>query len=246
MRLRPVRHTPALLLGAIALGAAACGGGAAGAGRPQAPAPPVLSAAAVAYLPSTARRLSAAGLAREIRRPALAARAGRLGVHRGGRAQLPGRVAPADGGRLTDARLHDGGGCAVVRRLRPRARGRLPGRVPDRAPVAAGGRVGMDVPRPELRLPGLDAALARRHERRLAASPGSRSTAPPRPRTRGARGARPVGDRPVNVARVIVPTESRPAPGPDHSDAAGGPPARRRRKPDVDAAVARHGQVGGR
>jgi len=72
MRLRPVRHTSVLLLGAIALGAAACGGGAAGAGRSQAPAPPVLSASAVAYLPSTVRRLSAAGLAREIRRPALA------------------------------------------------------------------------------------------------------------------------------------------------------------------------------
>ncbi|MEP6642451.1 MAG: hypothetical protein ABJB93_11160 [Gaiellales bacterium] len=69
MRFRPVRHTSVLLLGAIALGAAACGGGA---GQPQAPAPPVLSASAVAYLPSTVRRLTAADLAREIRRPALA------------------------------------------------------------------------------------------------------------------------------------------------------------------------------
>jgi hypothetical protein len=74
MRFRPVRATSVLLLGAIALGAAACGGGgASGDGRPQAPPPPVLSAAAVAYLPSTVRRLTAAGLAREIRRPALAA-----------------------------------------------------------------------------------------------------------------------------------------------------------------------------
>ena len=73
MRFRPVRHTPALLLGAIALGAAACGGGSGGGpGQAQAPAPPVLSAAAVAYLPSTARRLTAADLASEIRRPALA------------------------------------------------------------------------------------------------------------------------------------------------------------------------------
>jgi hypothetical protein len=73
MRFRSVRHTPLLLLGAIALGAAACGGGAPGEGPPQAPPPPVLSASAVAYLPSTVRRLTAADLAREIRRPALAA-----------------------------------------------------------------------------------------------------------------------------------------------------------------------------
>jgi hypothetical protein len=76
MRFLPVSHTPALLLGAIALGAAACGGGAKHA---QAPAPPVLSAAAVAYLPSTERRLSAADLAREIRRPALAGELARWG-----------------------------------------------------------------------------------------------------------------------------------------------------------------------
>jgi hypothetical protein len=70
MRFRPVRHTPALVLGAIALGgAAACGGAA----RPDPPPPPVLSASAVAYLPSTERSLTAADLAREIRRPALAA-----------------------------------------------------------------------------------------------------------------------------------------------------------------------------
>jgi hypothetical protein len=73
MRFRAVRHTPVLVLSAIALGSAACGGGAPGEARPQAPAPPVLSAAAVAYLPSTVRRLTPAGLAREIRRPALAA-----------------------------------------------------------------------------------------------------------------------------------------------------------------------------
>ena len=79
MRFRPVRHTPLLFLGAIALWAAACGGGASGAGRPRAPAPPVLSAAAVAYLPSTVRRLTAANLAREIRRPALAAQLTRWG-----------------------------------------------------------------------------------------------------------------------------------------------------------------------
>ncbi|HEY3766902.1 MAG TPA: hypothetical protein VGL44_17185 [Gaiellales bacterium] len=68
MRLRPVRHTPAVLLGAIALGAAACG-----ASHAQPPAPPVLPAAAVSYLPSAHHRLTAAGLAREIRRPALTA-----------------------------------------------------------------------------------------------------------------------------------------------------------------------------
>jgi hypothetical protein len=72
--LRPVRHTLLLVLGAIALGtAAACGGGAADVSPPsQAPAPPVLSAAAVSYLPSTAHRLTADRLAREIRRPELA------------------------------------------------------------------------------------------------------------------------------------------------------------------------------
>lgn len=74
MRLRPVRHTPAVLLGAIALGAAACGGG-----HAQPPAPPVLSASAVAYLPSTHHTLTAAGLAREIRRPALASELARWG-----------------------------------------------------------------------------------------------------------------------------------------------------------------------
>jgi hypothetical protein len=57
-----------LVLGAIALAAAACGGGTA---QPAAKAPPVLSARAVAYLPSTAHRLTAERLAREIRRPAL-------------------------------------------------------------------------------------------------------------------------------------------------------------------------------
>jgi hypothetical protein len=76
MRFRPVRHTRALVLGAIALGVAACGGGAS---RPQPPAPPVLSATAVAYLPSTERRLTAADLAREIRRPALEAELTRWG-----------------------------------------------------------------------------------------------------------------------------------------------------------------------
>jgi hypothetical protein len=62
------------VLGAIALAAAACGGGAAEdvslSGRT--PAPPVLAAAAVAYLPSKAHRLTAERLAREIRRPSLA------------------------------------------------------------------------------------------------------------------------------------------------------------------------------
>jgi hypothetical protein len=71
MRLRPVHHTFTILLGAIALGTA-CGGGS-GAVHPQPAAPPVLSAAAVAYLPSTVRRLTAASLGREIRRPALTA-----------------------------------------------------------------------------------------------------------------------------------------------------------------------------
>jgi hypothetical protein len=81
-RLRPVRHTPVLVLGAIALAAAAaCGGGAtdtAGGGA-AAQAPPVLEAAAVAYLPSTAHRLTAQRLAREIRRPALAGDLARWG-----------------------------------------------------------------------------------------------------------------------------------------------------------------------
>jgi hypothetical protein len=76
MRFCPARHTLALLLGAIALTAAACGGGA---DHPHAPAPPVLSASAVAYLPSTERRLTAADLAREIRRPALARELARWG-----------------------------------------------------------------------------------------------------------------------------------------------------------------------
>jgi hypothetical protein len=81
MRFRPVRHTPALLLGAFALGAAACGSS--GQSAPAAPPPPVLSAAAVAYLPSTEHRLTAAGLAREIRRPSLVAALSRWGFTAG-------------------------------------------------------------------------------------------------------------------------------------------------------------------
>lgn len=69
--MRPVRHTLLLVLGAIAL-ASACGGGAADRSTPPpAKAPPVLSATAIAYLPSTAHRLTAERLAREIRRPEL-------------------------------------------------------------------------------------------------------------------------------------------------------------------------------
>jgi hypothetical protein len=80
-RLRPVRHTPVIVLGAIALVAAACGGAAPARVSPpgRTPAPPVLSARAVAYLPSTFQRLTAQRLAREIRRPALAASLARWG-----------------------------------------------------------------------------------------------------------------------------------------------------------------------
>jgi hypothetical protein len=74
--LSPVRHTPAVLLGAIALGASACGGADKVASGPP---PPVLSASAVSYLPSTVHPLTAARLAREIRRPALAGELARWG-----------------------------------------------------------------------------------------------------------------------------------------------------------------------
>ena len=71
--MRPFRHTAVLLLGAIALAAAACGNAQILDSAPaQAKAPPVLSARAVAYLPSTAHRLTAQRLAREIRLPVLA------------------------------------------------------------------------------------------------------------------------------------------------------------------------------
>jgi hypothetical protein len=79
MRFRPVRHTAALLLGAFALGAAACGS----AGQSAPAAPPVLSASAVAYLPSTERSLTASDLAREIRRPSLAAALSKWGFTAG-------------------------------------------------------------------------------------------------------------------------------------------------------------------
>ena len=76
--MRPVPHTPALVLGAIALAAAGCGGGS-GATTVQAPPPPVLAATSVAYLPSTHHVLTAQRLAREIRRPALAGDLSRWG-----------------------------------------------------------------------------------------------------------------------------------------------------------------------
>jgi len=67
-----------ILLGAIALAAAACGGGSGDTGSSAHP-PPVLSASAVAYLPSKAHALTAAGLGREIQRPALTAALARWG-----------------------------------------------------------------------------------------------------------------------------------------------------------------------
>lgn len=90
--MRPVRHTPVLLLGAIALAAAACGGGAvdtAGPG-PAAKPPPVLSARAVAYLPSKAQPLTAGRLAREIRLPALADDLARWGFRAAGERSFQG------------------------------------------------------------------------------------------------------------------------------------------------------------
>lgn len=92
-----------MLVGAIALAAAGCGGGAADS-APPAHAPPVLSASAVAYLPSTMHRLTAADMAREARHTPLAADLTRWGFTAAAERTFQGE---SDRLRVVDARTID-------------------------------------------------------------------------------------------------------------------------------------------